>query len=754
MNKTEETEIEQWRAAMSAQPLDRLRALAENYLGGACRSAGKTEIVEKLASMMTKPDTQRAALAMIDDSDALILGCVIASRGIPKAALRGLVESSLSYFDLEYRLANLMERLLVYERQNGHIAAVPFFEAAVGQRFANAGFLFGVAPRRGATNGAVPGSALSQRGTSLLDLSLMLYSFLRYGKKTLLKSGLLSTHSKERLQKLTGADNETMAIMETILLSFVAAGVLRQGEQGFVFDHAAFKHLFVDYGADYPYALVAILSGAFTPQNVRELSRRLAPYFEADFRFSAVGLSRFSGMLLSVRDDGTPWPDYLPAMKQLGLIGPDGDEWVCRSERAIARRPLSTAEGREGKEAVMEGTGIIHVLPSASACDLLAILEVGCVVSAADSWDIEITRETAKLAFAEGQTTQSILGMLARVCGTEPPQTLRYNVAAWEEEYNALVLYRGSVLAVDAATARILEQSGALAGLSYRKIRDGVYYLGSLQHSSVEQILSRLGLPSPSLVLSAKGGKKKDTGTALAAPLSPAASPPTAQTSSKAEATLPRVRAGAKTDASAEAKSEDSPAAANFVPLIPRFPASVPPGGLEETSSGATEATVDRPPELELLASVRSMTLPESAERLLEERIARKLIYTREQLMALSELLVDKMGGTKNLADTPNSPRRGVRKLGSEALSAGGLDFQGKLHIIQSALKSRFCKLDIRWTSGGKRKSSSVRPVSLVRTADDWMLSGEDTASGQAVAIRVGSISQIRQEKGFLLGDE
>ena len=94
------------------------------------------------------------------------------------------------------------------------------------------------------------------------------------------------------------------------------------------------------------------------------------------------------------------------------------------------------------------------------------------------------------------------------------------------------------------------------------------------------------------------------------------------------------------------------------------------------------------------------------------------------------------------------------RRLSLGPLSAGGLDFQGKLHIIQSALKSRFCKLEIRWTSGGTTKSTTVRPVKLTRTADDWMLIGEDLATGQAVGIRVGSISQIRQEKGFLLGDE
>jgi len=69
---------------------------------------------------------------------------------------------------------------------------------------------------------------------------------------------------------------------------------------------------------------------------------------------------------------------------------------------------------------IIEGTGSIHVLPEAPVEDLLALLDLAQATSISDSWDLEITKETAKLAFAEGQTAASMLATLSRLCGVEP----------------------------------------------------------------------------------------------------------------------------------------------------------------------------------------------------------------------------------------------------------------------------------------------------------------------------------------------
>jgi len=756
--------LEKWRSSLLVQPLDRLRALAENYLGGTNPTANKNEIVDRLMALLAKPEVIDAALTMIDDLDALILGCITIVRGIPKSTLQRALASSLNYFDLEYRLANLSERLLVYEDGDGLLQVVPLFEAAFTERFANPTYLFGTTALPNALAARLP----SFKGLSVIDLSLVLYSFLRNERKAFLKSGVLANRVRERLQKLLDADSQTMAVLDGIVRALGIAGILKDGEQGLSLDTLAFKHFLLEHGRNYPFALAVLLTlpqptgedparpGSESPkqprssgpklllesmnflQTVRSLSEAVSPYFEVEFRFSSVGVERFSSLFLPLgsfalqdplraQDEaGSPSPDYFLAMQELDLIRQVEDVWICNKERALGRRPFASfpipgendvQNDRDRRQAIIEGTGSIHVLPEAPVEDLLALLDLGQATSISDSWDLEITKETAKLAFAEGQTAAGMLATLSRLCGAEPPQALCYNLATWEEEYNALVFYKGSVLAVDATTSRILEQSGAINSLPFKKIRDGVYFIGSVPYATIEQMFERLGLPAPSLVVSAKSGKKKEQ---------------VSTQSSNRPSPLE------------QAQKLGGHAGPDFSRV------SVRGRSLPKNSENPEAAKTPDEFESELLNTLQTLALPEPIQTLLEERIRRKLIYSKEQLQNLSDLLLRRMGADRNVEFGTKTHRR----LSLGPLSAGGLDFQGKLHIIQSALKSRFCKLEIRWTSGGTTKSTTVRPVKLTRTADDWMLIGEDLATGQAVGIRVGSISQIRQEKGFLLGDE
>ena len=249
--------LEKWRSSLLVQPLDRLRALAENYLGGGTNpTANKNEIVDRLMAQLAKPEVVDAALTMIDDLDALILGCITIVRGIPKSTLQRALASSLNYFDLEYRLANLSERLLVYEDRDGLLQVVPLFEAAFTERFANPTYLFGTTALPNALAARLP----SFKGLSVIDLSLVLYSFLRNERKAFLKSGVLANRVRERLQKLLDADSQTMAVLDGIVRALGIAGILKDGEQGLSLDTLAFKHFLLEHGRNYPFALAVLLT--------------------------------------------------------------------------------------------------------------------------------------------------------------------------------------------------------------------------------------------------------------------------------------------------------------------------------------------------------------------------------------------------------------------------------------------------------------------------------------------------------------
>jgi hypothetical protein len=138
--------------------------------------------------------------------------------------------------------------------------------------------------------------------------------------------------------------------------------------------------------------------------------------------------------------------------------------------------------------------------------------------------------------------------------------------------------------------------------------------------------------------------------------------------------------------------------------------------------------------ELELL-------LPDPEERQrYGEMLDRRLIYTRNQLRVMFE---------RDRADRRGSQGRGS----AQAVSAVGLDFNGKLRVIQAAFKTKFSRLDAKWASGGTGLQALVRPVSLRRTEKDYELEGENLSTGRPVTIRVGSITYIGLKKGYYLGD-
>jgi len=134
--------------------------------------------------------------------------------------------------------------------------------------------------------------------------------------------------------------------------------------------------------------------------------------------------------------------------------------------------------------------------------------------------------------------------------------------------------------------------------------------------------------------------------------------------------------------------------------------------------------------------------VPDPVERRgYEEMLDRKLVYTMNQLRAIVE---------KDRADRRRSAGRGA----AQSLSAVGLDFNGKLRIIQAAFKTKFSRLDAKWTSGAQSLQALVRPVSLRRTEKDYELEGENLSTGRPVTIRVGSLTYIGLKKGYFLGDK
>ncbi|MCE1195840.1 helicase-associated domain-containing protein [bacterium] len=743
--KMDATRLAQWREAMLAETSVSLRALASNYLGAAGEKLDKPKLVGAIAAMLDDPEAQRTAVAMMDRLDALIVGTVSLAGATSEAWLRDLLVGELSFHELEYRLANLGERLLLFATQDGRWAVNPHFDAAVRAGAARADILFGAAaeeeariaagtPPAGGAQGAEGAEALGgvrPRIMPIQELALVAYGLLRDCREPLLKDGRLAAKLRRRLAALCPGDPGAVGAVEAIVNALLAAGIASRDDEGVAVNFRAFAELLCAHREDLAFALAGMLSGR--PGKTRSLAAAEAcrPFLDRGFVFSCAGLRRFIRFMPGEAAGGPPGADaqaapapvpgveaYADALERLGLVEREAGAFRCEPERALCPWRAASQEAC----ASVDGSGAIHILPSASLRDIVELLDIGVLKSASGAWTIGLTRESARRAFTAGKTVEDIGRMLERMSGRSLPQAIAFDLRMWEDEYEAIKLYRGYLLSVDAASARIIEQSGLLSRLPNEAIGEGLYYFGNVSGATIEKALADSGLPPPALRSSvrqaqARSHQKSASGEAKA-PGQTALEHEPREAARGTEA--PRSGDGSKAPA---AKGHDAGLRAAFAYLAEGLPAS---GGGGSPALPAGE--------------LARMNLPPGLRKKLEERVRRKLIYTAGQLRAI----VESEGGAG-----------GRKALSADfGLSAKGLDFPGKLRVIQAALKATYSRLDIRWSSEGEIRSCALRPTSLRKTEKDYVLEGEDVSSGDPLSIRVGSMIQVSLRKGYLLGDE
>lgn len=130
----------------------------------------------------------------------------------------------------------------------------------------------------------------------------------------------------------------------------------------------------------------------------------------------------------------------------------------------------------------------------------------------------------------------------------------------------------------------------------------------------------------------------------------------------------------------------------------------------------------------------KAMPARSAAElRELSDRIERRLILTPRQL---------------SVAD--------VRP---ERLEASGLDYAGKVRIVERALRSPGDRLEILYRLPGAAIDEGparilARPVRLEKTEKGLVLEAEDLGTGSPVRVPLGAASLVRRMRASLFGED
>jgi hypothetical protein len=585
------------------------------------------------------------------------------------------------------------------------------------------------------------------------------------------KDGGLTKRSAERAAALLPGQSPER--LSSLSRAFEAAGFLGRGEDGRSPSASAFSAALKSWGAALPALLAVRLSNyeercgeAEAPESDKAAlfgGRVLAEALAASPRglvFSRGGLSRWLGMAaqrarrfaagesgafaesasLAVPGEEVALFDptrLIPALEELGLaVALDGKEEeqssadrlvLAESKLASSSSPtepaaqVEPAEPRpQGPILVAEGSHALHLLPEASLEERLFVGGLARPTSFGEVWSFEIDRESSRLAFAAGLDSGGIIERLEDLAGRPLPQSLSFSLNAWEEEYRSLRLYRGYVLVADERRRPVIESSSVLAPYIAERLAPGVYVLAVSGAEEAAELLSGAGLEAPP---ETRYGRSKghaqarpevgeDRFRALGSELARALSPfrELATRSARAPAAIAAVVTG-------EAASRRLDPEPRIVELKKR---------LESMAEGEPSAdTVSRSASQRQGASRRG---PADVKEL-SERIERRLILTPEQLVSAEAR--------------------------PERVEASGLDYLGKVHIVERALRTSGDRLEVLYRLPGEDPVRALlRPVRLEKTEKGLVLEAENLGTGGPARVPLGAVSSVRRMRASLFGED
>jgi len=683
-----------------------------NYLGPIKTPYDKRDLASRLEAFIRREETRASIMSLVDELDARIIGSALLVGPCPEHGLRELFAGELPLFDLGLRIDNLLDRLILFRYQAGGkrlVAVNPILEEELGAIALEPELFLGRASAQDAARSASPVGAES---------IVALFSFAFHSPAVLRKSGGLTKKGLERASALF--PSIAAEGLDFLVRAFEAALFIRAEGDCRLPDRESFARALEDWGEDLPFYLAGALasdaeaeaedrieaadasdqgSGA-RPRELGALFSTAMRALPAGFRPDPRTLPRW--LRIASRVEGLDL-DFDPqaaaaALAALGLCGP----------RAGGAKAAAGSGGRRGPVLIAEGSHALHLMPEASLEERFIALSAARPVSLEKVWSLEVDRETARQAFASGLSAPRLRSSLEAMSGSPLPQSLAFSLAAWEEEYRSLRLYRGFVLVADERQRPIVERAIELGRVAAEVLADGVYFLSAVSQEAASAVLAGAGLEAPPAIeASPLGG----AGTAAAYGAAAANGEGTARGVAAESAGGAALSAGSRLDAS--------------IWVGRRVAAAAGAAG-----EAAAAAVPDPEPRLaELRAAVASSGRGEEELRELQERVDRRLVLTARQIAQ---------------AD----PR-------SERLEAGGLDYLGKVRVVERALRGRGDRLEVLYRlPGAEPVRAMLRPVRLERNDKGLVLEAEDLGTGGPARVPLGAVSTVRRVRASLFGEE
>ncbi|MFP4566352.1 MAG: hypothetical protein ACLFNX_07595, partial [Spirochaetaceae bacterium] len=465
-------DISQWRKTLLTLPDTSFFELVRNYLGEVRTPFNKQSLLDRLRTFLTRPETQEAMIASIDEDDARFLSAVEFLDGPIREQLLSFLGTEYTRLEIQNRLLNLQDRLLVFpDAESGRLFINPVLEPVLSDHVIGPDVLF---PR-------TPVESEPEGEPWLTDTLLAaLFSMLMEHPLSFRADGRPKKRDANRLTDTAPA----LLADEGRPLELVrrALSVL-----GLVEDNGTEMHVIVD--------------------SWRELARLSTSGRLATAWAAAAGLGEEAGCvvqttLLSVEPgyalkdahllqlmeavaracDAPARPDtaVLEALRALGVFFDAGDDRYAprtAARAAAGRVDTKTAGERADPPGVVTPSYQLTITPAATLAQTLPAVAAARLVRYDRYCEYEIRRDAVIRAFRAGFRSAEITTALEELHHARLPQNVSFSISTWRDEYERVELLDGVVLLVDESHAPMLEHSPQLAPFLRRRLGPGAFLL-------------------------------------------------------------------------------------------------------------------------------------------------------------------------------------------------------------------------------------------------------------------------------------
>jgi hypothetical protein len=498
--------IIKWREVMAALPDQVFFDVVRTHLGEVKTPYNKQKLIEELGAFLQKPEHKETILSLLTREDLTILSAAL---HIPSCSADMLFAffSDLSYVRVYDTVLNLEERLLLYRINSGTdkktvLAVTPYFEDAIREH-ATPDLLFADIAGDAETEGALPLSEF---------FFAALFAYALADPDICKADGAIKKRTQARLEEIfTGIKPEVLAeTVETLCRAGKQLGLFKVTAQGYIPDNTAWN----GFASLSQRERLAYLTAALSFEKpaeafaIRKYAQMLCGASESAFSKSRSKTALFRAMFLEQAAENARAAAERSRFNALVYRQESmkiDSELLMRLAENAARFGFAGENGEKTAQAEKSRLKIdsifsVTIFPELELMEQIRLLRFLDLTKFDVVMHCEINKDSATRGFALGVSPDAMTALLCEHSGADPAQTdahlqnIRASIDEWYQSYSAVRLYKGYILQTAPEHTAKIERLPAMSRRLKHTIAPGVFLVDFSSDDEAASVLERCGL--------------------------------------------------------------------------------------------------------------------------------------------------------------------------------------------------------------------------------------------------------------------